>query len=73
MFFGAWLSTVDIFSCFSVFLGMIKEAFDKNKTLKNLLLADFFKKAIADCQVCLQFITLLSLLRVLIMPRKMSS
>lgn len=30
----------------SVFLGEIKKAFDKNKDLKNLMLDDFFKKAI---------------------------
>jgi len=34
----------------SVFLGKIKEAFDKNPTLVNLLLDEFFRKAIADCQ-----------------------
>jgi len=32
------------------FLGDIKAAFDKNPKLANLLLADFFKKAINDCQ-----------------------
>ncbi len=30
----------------SVFLGEIKKAFDKNKDLKNLMLDDFFKKAL---------------------------
>lgn len=34
----------------SVFLGQIKSAFDKNPALSNLLLDDFFKSAIADCQ-----------------------
>ena len=36
---------------FSVFLGNIKEAFDKDPHLKNLLLDDFFKTAIEKCQV----------------------
>ncbi|KAG1686339.1 6-phosphogluconate dehydrogenase, decarboxylating [Nymphon striatum] len=34
----------------SVFLGNIKEAFDKNPNLVNLLLDDFFKQAIMRCQ-----------------------
>ncbi|XP_067658443.1 6-phosphogluconate dehydrogenase, decarboxylating-like [Haliotis asinina] len=34
----------------SVFLGNIKSAFDKNPDLRNLLLDDFFKKAIQKCQ-----------------------
>lgn len=34
----------------SVFLGNIKEAFDKDSELKNLLLDDFFKKEIQKCQ-----------------------
>ncbi|XP_064385440.1 6-phosphogluconate dehydrogenase, decarboxylating-like [Halichondria panicea] len=34
----------------SRFLGNIKEAFDKNPKLTNLLMDDFFKKAILDCQ-----------------------
>jgi 6-phosphogluconate dehydrogenase len=34
----------------SVFLGKIKEAFDKNPKLMNLLLDPFFRKAIKDCQ-----------------------
>lgn len=34
----------------SVFLGKIKDAFDKNKDLKSLLLDDFFKKAIMSSQ-----------------------
>lgn len=32
------------------FLDKIKEAFDKNPALANLLLDDYFKQAIADCQ-----------------------
>ena len=34
----------------SAFLGKIKEAFDNNAKLGNLLLDPFFKKAIKDCQ-----------------------
>jgi 6-phosphogluconate dehydrogenase len=34
----------------SVFLGKIKEAFDKNPKLSNLMLDPFFRKAIKDCQ-----------------------
>ena len=34
----------------SVFLGNIKEAFDKDPNLQNLLLDDFFKKEILKCQ-----------------------
>ncbi|XP_063681043.1 6-phosphogluconate dehydrogenase, decarboxylating-like [Bolinopsis microptera] len=34
----------------SVFLGNIKEAYDKDAELENLLLDDFFKKAINKCQ-----------------------
>src|SRR4029078_2714124 len=34
----------------SGFLGKIKEAFDKNSKLSNLMLDPFFKKAIKDCQ-----------------------
>jgi 6-phosphogluconate dehydrogenase len=34
----------------SVFLGRIKEAFDKNRNLSNLLLDPFFRKAIKDSQ-----------------------
>jgi 6-phosphogluconate dehydrogenase len=34
----------------SVFLGKIKEAFDKNPKLQNLLLDPFFKKAIKNAQ-----------------------
>ena len=36
----------------SRFLGEIKKAFDKNPHLENLLLDDFFKKAVSDAQVC---------------------
>uniref|UniRef100_A0A8C4WXS9 6-phosphogluconate dehydrogenase, decarboxylating n=1 Tax=Eptatretus burgeri TaxID=7764 RepID=A0A8C4WXS9_EPTBU len=35
----------------SVFLGKIKEAFDRNPNLDNLLLDNFFKQAIQGCQV----------------------
>ncbi|MGO9477768.1 MAG: decarboxylating NADP(+)-dependent phosphogluconate dehydrogenase [Limisphaerales bacterium] len=34
----------------SVFLGKIKEAFDRNPKLSNLMLDPFFKKAVKDCQ-----------------------
>src|SRR5512137_1200913 len=34
----------------SRFLGKIKEAYDKNQKLSNLLLDGFFRKAIKDCQ-----------------------
>jgi hypothetical protein len=34
-----------------VFLGNIKEAFDKKPDLSNLLLDDFFKGEIQKCQV----------------------
>ncbi|KAJ7306364.1 hypothetical protein JRQ81_009708 [Phrynocephalus forsythii] len=34
----------------SVFLGKIKEAFDRNPDLQNLLLDDFFKTAVENCQ-----------------------
>uniref|UniRef100_A0A8C8S3T4 6-phosphogluconate dehydrogenase, decarboxylating n=1 Tax=Pelusios castaneus TaxID=367368 RepID=A0A8C8S3T4_9SAUR len=34
----------------SAFLGKIKDAFDRNHDLQNLLLDDFFKKAMEDCQ-----------------------
>ena len=33
----------------SVFLGKIKEAYDKNPTLQNLLLDPFFKQTVEDC------------------------
>ena len=39
-----------LFLHYSVFLGNIKEAFDKNPNLQNLLLDDFFKKEIQKCQ-----------------------
>ena len=35
----------------SRFLGNIKAAFDKNPSLDNLLLDDFFRDAIHNCQV----------------------
>ncbi|PKK24191.1 6-phosphogluconate dehydrogenase, decarboxylating isoform X1 [Columba livia] len=34
----------------SVFLGKIKDAFDRNPDLQNLLLDDFFKTAVENCQ-----------------------
>jgi len=34
----------------STFLGRIKEAFDKNPQLSNLLFADYFNKSISNCQ-----------------------
>ncbi|CAH2320577.1 6-phosphogluconate dehydrogenase, decarboxylating [Pelobates cultripes] len=34
----------------SVFLGKIKEAFDRNPNLQNLLLDDFFKREMDNCQ-----------------------
>ncbi|XP_044798912.1 6-phosphogluconate dehydrogenase, decarboxylating isoform X2 [Bubalus kerabau] len=34
----------------SVFLGKIKDAFDRNPGLENLLLDDFFKSAVENCQ-----------------------
>ncbi|XP_011852030.1 PREDICTED: 6-phosphogluconate dehydrogenase, decarboxylating [Mandrillus leucophaeus] len=34
----------------SVFLGKIKDAFDRNPELQNLLLDDFFKSAVENCQ-----------------------
>lgn len=33
-----------------MFLGKIKEAFDKNPNLSNLLLDDFFREAVSECQ-----------------------
>lgn len=38
----------------SVFLGKIKDAFDRNPELQNLLLDDFFKTAVEKCQVSFQ-------------------
>ena len=43
---------VYIYSCFSRFLGNIKEAFEKKPDLTNLLLDDFFRGEILKCQVC---------------------
>jgi len=37
-----------------VFLGKIKDAFDRNPQLQNLLLDDFFKTAVENCQVSFQ-------------------
>jgi len=34
----------------SAFLGKIKEAFDRNKKLKNLLLDDYFRKVVKKCE-----------------------
>ena len=55
LFVGGPLQTMPVavimlFSPCSRFLGNIKEAFEKNPNLTNLLLDDFFKKAILDCQ-----------------------
>lgn len=36
---------------YSVFLGKIKEAFDRNADLQNLLLDSFFNNAVQECQV----------------------
>lgn len=46
------------FCNYSRFLGNIKEAFDKNPNLVNLLLDDFFLKAIHDCQVRIPLISI---------------
>lgn len=35
----------------SVFLGKIKEAFDRDGELQNLLMDSFFSQAVQDCQV----------------------
>jgi hypothetical protein len=49
------LVSIDFFPLyFSVFLGKIKDAFDRNPELQNLLLDDFFKSAVENCQVCNQ-------------------
>jgi 6-phosphogluconate dehydrogenase len=48
---SAYVIILTCLLCFSVFLGNIKEAFDKDAHLKNLLLDDFFKNAIEKCQV----------------------
>lgn len=37
-----------------MFLGKIKDAFDRNPELQNLLLDDFFKTAVEKCQVSFQ-------------------
>lgn len=59
MLFGlgnAGYSTVEIGAEFppsplSVFLGKIKEAFDRDAELQNLLMDSFFSQAVQDCQV----------------------
>lgn len=45
----------------SRFLGEIKNAFTKNPDLQNLLLDDFFKFAVTDCQVMMHFVLKLTL------------
>lgn len=45
-----YIIALSIRDCFSAFLGNIKQAFDKNPKLTNLLLDDFFAKAMKDCQ-----------------------
>ncbi len=42
----------------SVFLGKIKEAFDKKPDLHNLLLDDYFKKVMLDCQQSLRTVVM---------------
>lgn len=51
---ACYLRFIDFLSLgyFSVFLGKIKDAFDRNPGLQNLLLDDFFKSAMENCQVC---------------------
>lgn len=51
---ACYLRFIDFLShgYFSVFLGKIKDAFDRNPGLQNLLLDDFFKSAVENCQVC---------------------
>lgn len=48
---STWLQLLCWFSLFSRFLGNIREAFNKDSELKNLLMDDFFTKAIHECQV----------------------
>lgn len=43
----------------SVFLGKIKEAFDRDAELQNLLLDTFFSNAVQDCQVQLRRVGLI--------------
>lgn len=38
------------FLCYSVFLGNIKLAFERNPDLSSLLLDDFFRQAVGNCQ-----------------------
>lgn len=49
---ACYLRFIDFLShgYFSVFLGKIKDAFDRNPGLQNLLLDDFFKSAVENCQ-----------------------
>lgn len=42
----------------SVFLGKIKEAFDKKPDLHNLLLDDYFKKVMLNCQQSLRTVVM---------------
>uniref|UniRef100_A0A915K661 6-phosphogluconate dehydrogenase, decarboxylating n=1 Tax=Romanomermis culicivorax TaxID=13658 RepID=A0A915K661_ROMCU len=44
----------------SVFLGRIKDAFEKAPNLKNLLLDDFFRGALKDCQIALREINVVA-------------
>lgn len=45
------LANTALFPPPSVFLGKIKEAFDRDAELQNLLLDTFFSNAVQDCQV----------------------
>ena len=45
-----WNEWIPFSGVFSRFLGNIKDAFDKDQNLSNLLLDDFFKAAIQNCQ-----------------------
>ena len=51
---ACYLRFIDFLSLgyFSVVLGKIKDAFDRNPGLQNLLLDDFFKSAVENRQVC---------------------
>ena len=44
------------FFYFSAFLGNIKQAFDKNPKLSNLLLDNFFAKAMKECQASIRVV-----------------
>lgn len=55
--FEGWLertATHVLTSLCSRFLGEIKNAYTKNPDLQNLLLDDFFKSAVLECQVLAQ-------------------